>query len=340
MSCVFLIPAYKPTNELVQLLEHLKRTPKVHIIVVDDGSPDQTIFANPIFQELTLLHHAVNRGKGAALKTGFDYALQNIPNLQGCITIDADGQHAPLDVETLLKNAEINPSSFILGVRNFDASNIPLRSRLGNKISAKIWQLLTGAKLADTQTGLRYLPKDFMMDCLLIGAERYEFEMEMLLLARHQNRSIQQVEIQTIYLEQNASSHFNPIFDSIKIYFSLFRFAISGLLASLIDYVVYISLIYLSSVSIMLAFVIARLISLSINFQINRKAVFNVKAEPGQFIKYLILCGTNMLIGYVLLKYMPWEIHSVASKVIVDALLFVLNFFVQREFIFKEKIAY
>ena len=178
-----------------------------------------------------------------------------------------------------------------------------------------------------------------MMDCLLIGAERYEFEMEMLLLASNQKRPIEQVAIQTIYLKQNASSHFNPVFDSLKIYFSLFRFAISGLLSSLVDYVVYIALISLTPLTIMLSFVIARFISLGFNFQLNRKVVFNVKAEPGQFIKYLVLCGANMGIGYVLLKYMPGEIHSIFSKVLVDCLLFVLNFFVQKEFIFTQKMS-
>ena len=207
MSYVFVIPAYQPTQELVSLIGNLNQISGAQIIVIDDGSSDALVFKDKIFQNLTLLHHAVNRGKGAALKTGFDYAILNVPNLKGCITIDADGQHAIQDVQTVLNDAQLHPSSFILGVRNFDAKDIPWRSRIGNKISSKVWRVFTGSKLADTQTGLRYVPKDFMVDCLLIEADRYEFEMEMLLLAHNQKHPLRQVPIQTIYIEQNISSH-------------------------------------------------------------------------------------------------------------------------------------
>lgn len=335
MSICFIIPAYKPTQDLIGVVQQLKIRPDTHVIIVDDGNTDRTFFHNKVFTDVTLLHHAINRGKGAALKTGYDYALTHFSELTGCITLDADGQHRVDDVLKVLDQGRQNPNALVLGVRDFNQKGIPLRSSFGNKVSAGIWRILTGFALQDTQTGLRYIPKDFGVKCLLIEADRYEFETEMLLLAHQEKVDIHQVPIKTVYLENNASSHFNPIFDSLKIYFALFRFAISGLVCTGVDYLIYSVLIYTYGLPAATSFTAARMVSLGLNFHLNRSKVFNAQSEKGQFLKYLLLSAINMFIGYGLLTYVTWTVSHVAAKLIIDLLLFVLNFFIQKEFIFK-----
>ncbi len=239
---VFVIPAFNPGPPLLTLVNDLRSRFSNPIVVVDDGSSeDSKKFFNPVSAtpNLSLLTHGLNMGKGAALKTALNYVLINKPNCRGALTIDADGQHSVGDVFKVLEASKFKQfEALILGIRDFKG-NVPLRSQVGNKLTQFIFFLLLGKSLKDTQTGLRFIPRLFFPKLLTIQKNRYEFELEVLLHAVQNKWSLVQIPISTIYIENNASSHFNPLFDSIRIYFVFFRYVGLSLLTAFLDNIIF-----------------------------------------------------------------------------------------------------
>ncbi|HUX78354.1 MAG TPA: bifunctional glycosyltransferase family 2/GtrA family protein [Alphaproteobacteria bacterium] len=340
MSFFFVIPAYKPDIKIIDLIKNLLKNPKAHITVVDDGSQNKTFFENSVFQDqrVSLLHHAVNLGKGAALKTAFNYLLVHFPIVTSVITLDADGQHTAHDAINIAQKVD-DRHTLILGTRSFSLSDqrIPFKSRLGNVFTRLVWRLIIGSKVSDTQTGLRGIPVSLMRVCLHILPNRYEFEMEMLLKANELNMPIEEVPIDTIYIDQNRESHFNPFFDSLKIYFVLFRFSFSALISTIIDYAAFY--LFLGFVNVGLSFIFARVISFLVNYNLNKRFVFRKEKGGIKFLlRYLVLFGANLYLGYSSIEYICFEGFSTFySKILVDVILFFFNFFVQREWVFKNR---
>ena len=241
------IPAYKPDEKLLALIRSLKEKTKASLLVVNDGSGADF---EPIFEavealDCTLLVHPQNKGKGAALKTAFAYLKEHCAPEEIIVTADADGQHLPEDILRCMKEAEEHPEALVLGSRGFDGS-VPLRSRFGNSASRITFHLLMGKRVQDTQTGLRAFSAKFLDEMLAVPGARYEYEMQMLCRFAKKKLPIREVIIQTVYIEENKSSHFNPIRDALRVYGILFRaafgsffqvitFLISSLLAVVID---------------------------------------------------------------------------------------------------------
>ncbi|MGI4828204.1 MAG: glycosyltransferase family 2 protein [Janthinobacterium lividum] len=220
-----LIPAWQPTATLPALVEDLAVRGFGKILVVDDGSG---VAYQPIFDQVTaqagvkLLRHAVNLGKGRALKTGFRDLLGDPEGWEGLVTADADGQHRPEDIERVARALLAHRLRPVFGTRRF-GRDVPLRSRFGNQLTRKLFAWFTGVKLADTQTGLRGLPQTLLPELLALLGERYEYEMTALVHLCRTGRRPLEVPIATIYLENNRGSHFNPVWDSIRVLFVLLR---------------------------------------------------------------------------------------------------------------------
>lgn len=215
-NLAILIPAYNPTNILVELVENLKKSGYTKIIVVNDGSKKEDIFKK-IEKKVILLKHDKNLGKGKALKTGLDYCLNNVENIIGVITVDADGQHLIKDINNLYNKILTKPKSLIIGSREFKKENTPFRSLLGNKIIRFIFEQKTNVKINDTQTGLRAIPYIYLSNFIKIKGERFEYETHMLLYAIKQNIEIIEQKIELVYIDNNKTSNFQVIKDSIKI---------------------------------------------------------------------------------------------------------------------------
>lgn len=220
-----IIPSYEPDNRLLELLGNLNSKGIKKVILVDDGSG---INYSSIFNEAKnkygaiVLTHEVNKGKGAALKTAFDYCLTEVKDLIGCVTADSDGQHSPDCILKCMEALNKNMQSLVLGCRDFTQPQIPAKSVLGNKNTNKIIKGIYGKELSDTQTGLRGLPSKFIEECLKIKGNRFEYEIKMISKALGLNMDICEVPIETIYdSKDNHSTHFRPIVDTIKIYLAL-----------------------------------------------------------------------------------------------------------------------
>jgi len=336
-----LIPAYNPSEALVSLVRELSPSHFSAIIVINDGSDPS---CDPIFNRLTslervvVLKHAVNMGKGAALKTGLNHIYCNYVNIFGVVTIDADGQHLPNDAAQVAAALSSNREDLVIGVRKFDGA-VPFRSRMGNNITRCFFKLLMGRELTDTQSGLRGIPRSFIRALLKIDSNGYEFELDMLLACKYTGRGIREQPINTVYVEGNKSSHFNPFIDSMKIYFVLFRFTLASLLSAVIDYAIFFIVFNLSS-SILAGQASARAVSMIFNYSTVKRAVFySEQKRTKTFPRYLSLVIVSGSVSYFLIKmltlYSPLSV--VVSKFSVESVIFFANFVIQRDFIFAKK---
>src|SRR5262245_53212757 len=269
------IPAYKPSRGLIDLLHALPPEKFPAIVVVDDGSGaayEETFSQAAALPNVQLLRHAVNLGKGAALKTAFNYVLVTHPAATGVVPADAGGQHHPEHIARLAAAMVEKPDSCVLGSPTF-GDDVPLRSRVGNIATRGIMRALLGRKLTDTQTGLRGIPAPLLPRLLRMESTGYEFELEMLIAAHHLGMTIVETPIRTIYEEGNKSSHFNPVIDSMKIYFVLLRFGSVSLMTAVIDNLVFI-LMRNRGLEVGPAQVIGRLFAVAFNYTTVRSSVF------------------------------------------------------------------
>jgi putative flippase GtrA len=344
MNAVVLIPAYNPNQSLVGVVQDLVGSGMDEIVVVDDGSSEdcQPVFDQvAAFPQVTLLRHAVNLGKGAALKFGFNHIYnlkKNQDDFVGVITADADGQHLAADIAKVAWELAARPGSLVLGVRAFKGE-VPLRSRLGNSITEAVFRTLVGVHITDTQTGLRGVPLSLVPLFMRITADRYEFELDMLIQCAEHKHAIVQVPIQTVYLEDNASSHFNPLVDSAKIYMVFLRFVASSLLTAVVDNIIFIIAFMLGG-SVLLSQALARAASILVNFTLNKKFVFKHE-EPHwpAFTKFVLLVVVMGAISYSMIQLMVAYLgfSVVPAKITAEMLLYLINFATQRQLIFRRR---
>lgn len=337
---IVLIPAYRPSPDLRRLADELIARGCAHILVVDDGSGPEyralfdSLAARP---QTEVLWHAVNLGKGAALKTGINAILCRWPNIHAVITADADGQHAPADIVKVAQAAESNSGNLVLGVRTFGAG-APLRSRIGNRLTRVVVSALVGRAISDTQTGLRAIPAQLLPHLLRLNSRGYDFELDMLISCKHHEIPILEVPIETIYIDGNRSSHFNPLLDSMRIYFVLVRFASVSMLTALLDNVVF-ALAYWMGSELGMSQAIGRVASLAFNYAAVKKAVFSSdRKHRDAFVKYLALVVVSGLMSFGLIRFLVAHlpIGVIPAKVIAETLLFFVNFVVERDFVFRK----
>jgi glycosyltransferase involved in cell wall biosynthesis len=342
------IPAYEPDEKLIGLLEDLKAAELSPVVVINDGSEGEEydrIFDKARLLGAVVLSHAVNMGKGRALKNAMNYCLGEYPGLLGIVTADSDGQHKTEDITKCMKALVENPEDLILGVRDFASAGVPARSLFGNRTTSVVMKILTGMSISDTQTGLRGIPSEFMKFLLTEKGERYEFETNMLLDTKELGINIREVPIETIYLEENKSSHFHPVRDSIRIYAGFLKFLFSSLSSSVLDVLLFgIFCSILKDMTlpigyIMLSTIMARVISAVYNFFINYKVVFKGKGSKAKAaVRYAILAVFIMLMSGFLVSSLHGVLPKVPEfvvKIPVDCVLFLVSFMVQREVVYK-----
>ena len=346
-----IIPSYEPDEKLIALLSALQEAGICHVVVVNDGSGEEyaPIFTRAAaFDNCTVLHHAVNLGKGRALKTAFNDCLLEYGQMPGCVTADSDGQHTPDDIIACMRRLWENPDSLILGCRDFDAPKVPARSSFGNKCTRQVFRYLLGLSVSDTQTGLRAIPASFMKELMEVKGERFEYETNMLIESKNLGIPILEVPVKTIYIEENRTSHFNPVKDSMRIYLVFGKFLFSSLSSSVVDLLLFhmfCTFLHAAGESvwgvpyIIVSTVFARVISAVYNFLINYKVVF--KSEERMAVtaaKYLLLAVCQMMCSAVLVNALHGLAGGmeVAVKMPVDVFLFFVSFLFQREFVYKK----
>lgn len=352
MKVSVILPSYNPGEKLLRAVEALTEAGFDDIIVINDGSRDECVrFFNEISDNpnVTVLNHEKNMGKGRALKTAFQFFLDNRSDMVGVVTTDDDMQHSCKDIIACAKEMEA-ANAAVFGARSFRGGNVPPKSRIGNNITSFTFRFLCGIKITDTQTGLRAIPRKYLPTLINVGGERFEYETNMLLSMKQNDLPFKELPIETIYNDNNSETHFNPLKDSIKIYAVILKYILSSLSASLIDLIGFTLLNLLLSedmddgLRIFLATAIARIVSSAVNYTVNRKRVFKSRSNvKSSLIKYYILSICQAAMSYSLVYLLTLasgtsqSIIQTLFKMAVDVILFFLCFTVQREWVFKEK---
>lgn len=361
-TVAIVIPALNPGEGLPVYCRALRAITDEPILLVDDGSRADLLH---LFDECAaipqvfVIHHDINRGKGRALKTAFSRLLADHPDLAGCVTADADGQHTPTDVLRCRQALATHSEALILGCRTFSLGHVPWRSRFGNNCIRGFFQLATGRRFRDTQTGLRAIPAAFMRTLLDVPGERFDFETRMLLALG--DRPLVELPIETVYEAGNPTSHFRPLRDSAHILgivlASALRRMAAFLTASLASFALDIGLYSLlfrlvfrdtAHARLILSVAIARAVSLIFNYLCNRHLVFAEGNDSSRrhafgrhaFARYLLLAVGLLGASYALTKgaIALWpRVPSEILKAIIDFLLFFVSFAIQRLFVFRRR---
>ena len=342
---IVVIPAYQPSEILLNLVKDVIAV-GYGVIVVDDGSSSdvQWIFEQlQTLPDVVVLRHPENMGKGAALKTAFRYIRELRAPTTYIVTMDADGQHLPDDMEQAVMTARLHPGSLVLGVRDFN-NEIPFRSKLGNKMTRMAFRITSRTKVTDTQTGLRAFGFSLLDYMLQTEGTGYEYEMNMLLHSRRNHIPIVEIPIKTVYLDKdNSSSHFHPFRDSMKIFKTIIKFASSSLAGFALDYVLFMVLTGITqgfTYSLLLSNVVARLGSGTFNYLLNRNFVFKEKENTCKTVLgYLLLAVGILLANNMVLSFYAYALMFPAwlAKVLTEITLFFLSLMVQSKLIFKKR---
>lgn len=339
---VVIIPAYKPDEALVKITDKLWAY-GCRIVVVDDGSGEEY---QPVFDRVKdiciILYHSENLGKGAAIKTALTYVEKEMWDSGVIGIMDADGQHLPEDMMKLLSFAATHSKTLVLGVRNV-GKDMPIKSRLGNRITREVFKFASGVQVSDTQTGLRAFSSDMIQKLLSVEGDRYEYEMNVLLAVAKAGIPIEEVPIHTIYRdENNSSSHFRPLQDSIRIYKDIIKFTLSSFSSFIVDYLLFSILMILlphTAVLVLSANVFARVVSAFYNYSMNCRFVFHTKRKVSTAIHYFALAVFILVMNNLILETLVqfFHISVYPAKLITEASLFVLSWLIQNCFIFKRK---
>ena len=369
-NIVIVIPSLDPDEKFNSTVDGMIAAGFRYIVMVDDGSStdhkepfEKALREHP---ECRLVVHEVNKGKGRALRDAFAYIADNIPEVSGVITVDGDGQHTPEDTVRMADALKAAPDSVIIGARDFSLSHVPMHNRLGNRISSFVYRLVYGIKLTDTQTGLRAIPAKYLRAFAdSVQGDRYEYETNMLIYIKDHGIPYTEIPIQTVYIDDNSSSHFNVIKDSYRIYRPIILFVLGSCIATVVDLAVFtiLNLLTESGSSVLLGFagflsktfgladtfsrlflptVVARIISSLVDYNFSRTKVFGSKAPARSTIwKYYIICVVRMLLSWLILSFFTNVLHThglieTLLKIVVDLVLFFLSYKWQRTWVFKK----
>ncbi len=337
-SRVALIPAYKPMDLLPELVAALWNN-GLEVVVVNDGSGaefDDVFRACSAYADICV--HAVNQGKGTALKTGLAYILEKYGENVIAVTVDADGQHAVKDALAVCALAEQNPHKLIFGSRRF-TGKVPFRSRFGNTLTEVAYHIFSGVKMYDTQTGLRAFSGDLIPKLLAISGKRYEYEINMLFGFTKQGIDIIEHEIETIYDNNNSSSHFNPVRDTLRLHKQIWKNAAYSFVSVAVEYLLFALLWSFTGFGcVLLANAVARAVSSSLRFGLNRKYGFKSRSTLcGSLVRYIPISLGVLLLNTAAVFCMSIVIQPLVAKLLVMMIGFVATWLVKKIVVSRRK---
>ena len=214
LGCIVIVPTYNNAGTVADVVRDVKEYCE-DILVVNDGSTDNTQEILESIQGIQIISYKKNMGKGYALKKGLKHAYDN--GFKYAITIDSDGQHYADDLPVFIKNIELFPGSLLIGGRNLNADNMPSKNTFANRFSNFWFRVETGQKLSDTQSGYRLYPLESLQNMHMITS-RYEFEVEIIVRAAWRGVKVKNIPIKVYYPpEEERVSHFRPFKDFFRI---------------------------------------------------------------------------------------------------------------------------
>lgn len=343
MANVALIPTFEPDEHLLETVAALCERGFERVVVDDGSGPAYACLLARLSEGTVLLGYGDNRGKGAALKLGLGYIRTHYPDDTVVVTVDGDGQHAPADALRCAEAVRANPDAIVLGCRAFSGENVPVRSRIGNIVTRLVFRLLSGCDVSDTQTGLRAFSARLIPRLLSISGQRYEYEMNELFSCVEDGVAICEVPIETIYRDANAHSHFRAFSDSFLIYRGIVKFMASSFASFLADFSLFALFSALlagyGETGILAANVLARLLSATLNYTLNRVYVFKSAEGVGRTAaRYALLASAILVANTLALKLtLSLGVAALPAKLAVEVLLFLSSWVLQNRVVFSRK---
>ena len=345
-SVAIVLPSLNPDHRFKAVVDGLVEADFRHIVIVADGSDEEHRHWFDEVRDYPACHvlvHEVNKGKGRALKDAFSYVYEELPELKGVVTIDGDGQHLLGDIIACGERMLTDGNKVVMGCRDFSHPDVPPRSVAGNRFTAAMFRLCYGIRITDTQTGLRGFPRKIFPELITLPGERYEYEMNMIFYFKEHLIPFTEVPIQVIYIENNASSHFNPIVDSIKIYAIFFKFVISSFGSAVLDLVLfrilskYVFESIFPSNYIEISTAAARICSGIFNFSFNRSIFKSRSKVQKSGARYLVLWLVQMTLSAYIVKFLTavTGITPLLVKIVTDTILFFISYKIQQLWVFK-----
>lgn len=328
MKTAILLPVYNPDEKFLRLVEDLhKRGFKV--VAVNDGSlPRCEEFFKRAAKYADVIGYQTNKGKGFALKRGFEYIGNNLSEeVDYIVTADSDGQHALEDIERVAKLTR-KTDGIVLGMRDL-SERIPIKSRIGNDMSKIVYTIVTGVYLRDNQSGLRGFPTRLCMWLQDIPGNKYEYELNVLVTAHKEGMKVTGIDIKTIYENNNKNTHFRPLKDTFRIQRSLWAYGlISALLYSL--YALTICLIVFFEIPHFFYWLIGIYVWVTAMHAVLNVFSAGIRHRQKISVIYYITCSIKYCIATLLLLlfyYMGWNMFlgAMASLLMILVLSYVFG---------------
>lgn len=207
MKTFVIIPAFNESKNIGRVIRETKKYSK-NIVVVDDGSKDKT-FEEAKKENVVVLRHIINLGKGAAMRTGSDYA--NKKGAGAIVFIDSDGQHSPKDIPRLVK--ELRNSDIVFTYRNLRSVHMPLTKKVGNFVLNVLLRMLFGIKIQDALSGLKIMTRHAYKKLNIISSD-YSIETEIAAKTGKYHLRFKQMPIETLYMDKYKGT---TVFDGASI---------------------------------------------------------------------------------------------------------------------------
>lgn len=220
---VVIIPALNAAPTLGDVVAAARRQLEP-VLVIDDGSSDATGDAARNAGAI-VIRHDVNRGKGAALKTGFAWALEN--GFDGVITLDADGQHLPSEIPKFVREREARGADLIIGGRAHLFGGMLPRRRMANRFSAWTISIAAGTRVTDSQSGFRFYSAR-LLRTLKLRTNGFDMESEVIVRAGRHGLPIVTIPIELGFVNGITTSHYKPLKDTLRIAWTVTRTRIMG----------------------------------------------------------------------------------------------------------------
>ncbi|WP_026497475.1 GtrA family protein [Butyrivibrio sp. WCD2001] len=345
-----IIPAYKPGDNLIKLLNDLKISGFSRFIIVDDGNGESMkTFFEGIEKEFGayVLHHHVNLGLGRSLKTAFNYALQEYNDLTGCVISDCKGVYLTSDILSCAIKLKENPDSLIITKRQRSSEDIPLSNKIINKLFTYSYRFLFGITVNDPQSILKAIPVKYMEKLLKVNGEGYPFDTNILVYTRNYHIDVIEIELETLYSRRTNTEKYRTLRESFFIYVNFVTYMLISIWATIIDILLFSLLcaflgqfkfMNMHQIYIYVSTIIARVISASMSYNFNHRFVFKKKHRQKEtFNRFVLVATCQMLISAIVVSLLHGYIggEEVLIKIPTDFVLFFVAYQFNRRFVFK-----
>ncbi|MGI6206326.1 MAG: glycosyltransferase [Anaerovoracaceae bacterium] len=314
------IPAYRPPAELIELVRKVNRA-GMSCFIVDDGNPvGYDWIWQAVGSKAYVLHHDINRGKGAALKTAFTYIKNWCPDIQYIVTMDADGQHLVEDAYRAAQEAKASKGALILGVRDF-SGDVPAAAKIENHVASVLFSGISKNNLSDTKTGLRAFDRSLLSRMIMIEGNRDDYEMNQLLTLSDAGRKIQEIPTATIYKGKKKSSPFEIMKGAAGVIRVMLSYSTTYALSYAAEVLLFMLLSLLSplfSYPLLVSGVISRTVGAAFSWSLNSDKLKNRNVKSPLLRYTVVTCITMVFSLLMLTGFASLGMNAVLAKVAAD----------------------